>query len=103
MRQTADWHEEKILSIRLRPDKKNLQVENARAGMLPGALLPIPMHERIRLAKSEVLMHFNLEKVMYPHIKCEARLGSADRAMRRQSAEDIPPKTLLLTIVTLRS
>lgn len=71
--------------------------------MLLGALLPIPMHERMRLAKPEFLMHFNLEKVMYPHIKCEARLGSADRAMRRQSAEDIPPKALLLTIVTLGS
>ena len=68
--------------------------------MLLGALFPIPMHERIRLAKPEFLMLFNIEKVMYPHLKCEARLGSADRAVRGQSAADIPPKALLLTIVT---
>ena len=71
--------------------------------MLPGALVPILMQLRICLAKPEFLMLFNLEKVMYPHLKCEARLGSADRAMRRQSTEDIPPKTLLLTTVTLGS
>ena len=71
--------------------------------MLPGALLPIPMHERIRLAKPEFLMLFNLEKVMYPLIKCEARIDSAERAVRGQSAEDIPPKALLLMIVTLGS
>ncbi len=51
------------LSLSLsRSDKKNSLAGNAGAGMLPGALAPSLMHERLSLAKPEFFMHFYLAK-----------------------------------------
>lgn len=43
---------------------------------------------------------FLLQRTIYSHTKCEARLGSADRAVRRQSAGDSSPKPFLIMIAT---
>ncbi len=69
--------ERPCLSVPVQTQKKKPQVENARAGMLPGALVTIPMHERLILAKSKSLVHFYLAKSgLFSHqVRGKAWLG----------------------------
>ena len=80
--------------------KKNLRLKMQEQGDAFRRLVPIPMHERISLAKPDFFMHFYLAKSgLFSHqVGSKAWLGRS--AMRRPSAEDNPHKTSLIMILT---